>query len=275
MHCAEADLSCVKLAQLRVPTRLRMRRATCSTPARIELTLPNVDLNYADTARCEALAELLLASFRELSPDQLPTLTAARDRRRSVPRGEVSVGSCQCRHRGRSRGPHRQPPYARRLWELHPLAVAPAQRRRGGGRRLVDSRVGVPSPGVGARRAQPRRRQRAGRAAVHRPRLRRASHEPPVRLGSQRICIPTRTYPHLGALSARRHARRPARSELVSVARSAADASTRSSDAGTRRPCARHAGASPPAASGSGHTRVLQVVEVMRIVFARRRDQGD
>jgi aminoglycoside 6'-N-acetyltransferase I len=98
--------------------------------------MPIVDLLPDDLPRIEQISEILRVSFADFAPAWLPTLEAARetvlesfgpDRISRVSlddEGEVA---------GWIGGEHA---YGR-LWELHPLVVAPSQRRRGVARELV------------------------------------------------------------------------------------------------------------------------------------------
>jgi aminoglycoside 6'-N-acetyltransferase I len=95
-----------------------------------------VDLVPEDTQHVAALADVLFASFAELSPAYLPTVEAARaainetfgdDRcSRLLLTDSQEIG-------GWIAGVHA---YGR-LWEMHPLVVSPAYRRRGFGQALV------------------------------------------------------------------------------------------------------------------------------------------
>jgi aminoglycoside 6'-N-acetyltransferase I len=98
-----------------------------------ELTI--VDLGRADTKLIAQLAQLLFASFTELSPGWLPDVAAGREvvleslepgrLSRILLDGELPVGWAAGVHA-----------YGF-VWELHPLVVSANHRRRGYGRRLV------------------------------------------------------------------------------------------------------------------------------------------
>jgi aminoglycoside 6'-N-acetyltransferase I len=95
-----------------------------------------VDLSPTDTARIEAIAAIVYEAFADFSPEYLPTLAAAHEAvmelfepdclsRVALAEDDQVAGWVGGRHA-----------YGR-LWELHPLAVAAAYRRRGCGRLLV------------------------------------------------------------------------------------------------------------------------------------------
>ncbi|HEY5105136.1 MAG TPA: GNAT family N-acetyltransferase [Caulobacteraceae bacterium] len=89
------------------------------------------------SADVDHVARMMFVSFRELSPDWLPTLSVAREKVADLLRTECfsrvmrdETGEIV----GAISGVHA---YGR-LWELHPLVVAPHCRRRGYGRSLVE-----------------------------------------------------------------------------------------------------------------------------------------
>ncbi len=93
-------------------------------------------LGPADAGRIAQVCELLVASFRELSPGWVPTVEAARAAvlealepnmlSRVLLVGERVVGWVGARHDYGS------------VWELHPLAIDVAMQGRGYGRALVE-----------------------------------------------------------------------------------------------------------------------------------------
>lgn len=94
------------------------------------------ELHPTDGARIDAVAEILFVSFRDLSPDYLPTVASARDAVvEGFGEGRFSrvLLDDDDRVLGWAGGEHN---YGF-LWELHPLVVSPAARRRGCGRMLV------------------------------------------------------------------------------------------------------------------------------------------
>jgi aminoglycoside 6'-N-acetyltransferase I len=100
------------------------------------LAMQIVDLNAGDERRSEAVAQLLHVSFADLAPDYLPTLAAARE---AVCEsfGEDSLSRLMLTDQDELAGFIAGRLMYGRLWELHPLAVAPAYRHSGCGRRLV------------------------------------------------------------------------------------------------------------------------------------------
>jgi aminoglycoside 6'-N-acetyltransferase I len=92
----------------------------------------------------ERLAELLVEGFRELAPDAWSTIEEARETvTECLGLGPVLVAHDDKRGAvGASRGPTvggwvgARPAYSR-VWELHPMVVAPTFQRRGVGRELV------------------------------------------------------------------------------------------------------------------------------------------
>ena len=96
------------------------------------------DLTLDQAAACEQAARILVEAFREHWPDAWPSLDAAREEVRAlcVPdricRAAIDDdGSVLGWVGGMEMG------YDGRVWELHPLAVDPAQQGRGIGRALV------------------------------------------------------------------------------------------------------------------------------------------
>lgn len=92
------------------------------------------DLVPADAASCERCAELLVEAFRDISPAAWPTIERARDTvAECLAKGPVRVARIAGGIAGWIGGQHAY----MRVWELHPLVVAPPHQRRGVGRALV------------------------------------------------------------------------------------------------------------------------------------------
>lgn len=102
----------------------------------IEIT----DLDLSDVALVDRLASVTFAAFREGSPEWLPTLDRARDQ------------VCAAKESGRLGRVLKQDGQAmgwiglikgRRVWEIHPLAIATNAQGRGYGRRLVEDAAAI------------------------------------------------------------------------------------------------------------------------------------
>jgi aminoglycoside 6'-N-acetyltransferase I len=96
-----------------------------------------VDLNEQPDLLREAAAELLVESFRGLAPRAWPDLPAAREEvgqalaPDKIARAALNAEGTLLGWIGGI------PQYGGKVWELHPLVVAPAHQRRGIGRALV------------------------------------------------------------------------------------------------------------------------------------------
>jgi aminoglycoside 6'-N-acetyltransferase I len=95
------------------------------------------DLDPSDKRTLQALAALLVAGFREIAPAAWPNLAAAR--------AEVQAALASERINRVASGDDggilgwigASPQYAGRVWEVHPLVVAPRFQQQGIGRALV------------------------------------------------------------------------------------------------------------------------------------------
>jgi aminoglycoside 6'-N-acetyltransferase I len=96
-----------------------------------------LDLDPSDRARIDAVAEILFDSFRELSPEYLPTIDSARE---TVDEGfgDDKLSRVLLDDDGVVLGWAGGVHLYGALWEIHPLAVAASARRHGVGRRLVE-----------------------------------------------------------------------------------------------------------------------------------------
>lgn len=96
-----------------------------------------VDLQPDDAGMLQQVAALLVEGFREHAPEAWPTLEAALEEVHDalgpgkISRVALDEAGAVCGWIGALSG------YAGRVWELHPLVVAPACQRQGIGRALV------------------------------------------------------------------------------------------------------------------------------------------
>lgn len=92
------------------------------------------DLDPSDDAACARCAELLVTGFATFAPTAWPTLDDARETvRECLEMGVVRVARVGDEVAGWIGGHHA---YAR-VWELHPMVVAPSRQHQGIGRLLV------------------------------------------------------------------------------------------------------------------------------------------
>ena len=97
-----------------------------------------IDLRPDDTARIEQLALMAYAAFQEHAPNWLPTIEAAKAEvleslepkkisRLLIDTAEYPLGWIGA-----------IPQSGGRIWEIHPLAIAPTAQHKGYGRQLID-----------------------------------------------------------------------------------------------------------------------------------------
>ncbi|MCC6612565.1 MAG: GNAT family N-acetyltransferase [Anaerolineae bacterium] len=97
-----------------------------------------IDLTLDQEAACEGAARILTEAFRDHWPDAWPTLDDAREEVRAMGTPD-RICRAALDDKGRVLGwiGGIELGYDGRVWELHPLAVDPAQQGRGIGRALV------------------------------------------------------------------------------------------------------------------------------------------
>jgi aminoglycoside 6'-N-acetyltransferase I len=95
-----------------------------------------VDLLPTDSANIDAVASLLFAGFADLSPTYLPTIELAREAVFET-FGDEHVSRIALDEYHQVAGFIAGGPSYGRVWEMHPLVVSAAHRRRGVARELV------------------------------------------------------------------------------------------------------------------------------------------